>query len=63
MITIPFDYSKHLRNRTPLLQWVLLNNGTVIRDKPKHSSYLGKILYIEFIDELDAIAFKLRFGV
>ena len=63
MTTIPFDYSKHPRNRTPLLCWVVSNNGKVVRDKPKYRSYLGKILYIEFIDEEDATAFKLKFGL
>ena len=62
MITIQFDYSKHKRNRTPLLQWVVSNNGTVVRDIPKYG-YIGKILYIEFINELDAIAFRLKFGL
>jgi hypothetical protein len=47
-----------------MLQWVRLNNGLVVRDKPMFNHpFLGKILSIDFTNEEDAILFKLKFGL
>ena len=72
MISIPFDYSKVgyrvksfaeiTENRMKLLLWVRENNGTVVRSDGRGLAR-GLIESIDFENEEDATAYKLRFEV
>jgi hypothetical protein len=62
MTSVKFDYVKFFLPRINLLRWVNENGGVIIRASNKHG-YLGKILSVEFEDEVDAVAFRLMTGM
>ena len=66
MISIPFDYNRYpgndLLQRIRLIGWAKENNGKIIR-RLGRTDILGVIISIDFEDEIDAIAFRLKFGL
>jgi hypothetical protein len=64
MITVKFDYRnyKSAEKRVELIMWARDNNGSVFRDKPMEG-HKGRILSINFDNEIDAIACRLKFGL
>jgi len=62
MISIEYNYFKVVKPRYPLLVWAKTHGGVVVREPHKHG-YLGRIISIQFEDEMDAVAFKLMSGL